>query len=207
MVTGFVRMRQEVGGIPMTMHNGKLWKTLDKYLSQNGGSNFALLTIDEQGGQRNDKDLLLQAMMLSVSMAQKHKFGRIIFVELSTNEMKIMGGKLAKAVNVDYSIFFKKTLNAFADLTDGESELHAYLQQIGVKELVIMGQQGGQCVKLTAIGGQEGNPMNPGPSIKGAVGYGYRVWTSPAIVQSNNKDKTDLKWMSDNEGIVAYSML
>jgi Isochorismatase family len=190
----------------MTTRNGNLWKTLGNYLSETSGSNFALLVIDEQGGQRAQTDLLLHSMMLSVSLAQKYGFGRIIFVELSTNQVKITGGKLAKAINVDYTIFYKKTFNAFAEVTNGESDLHGYLQKIGVKEVVIMGQQGGQCVKLTAIGGPEGNPQNPGPFVKGAVGYGYRVWTTPAIVQSNDKG-VDLKWMNDNSDIIAYSML
>jgi hypothetical protein len=196
------------GDIPVTMYSTRLWKTLGKYLDDNrNGPTFALLPIDEQGGQRAHKDVKLHTMMASVSMAQKYKFGRIIFVELSTDEIKIEGGKLAKAANVDYTIFFKKTFNAFAEVTDGVSDLHAYLQKIGVKELVIMGQQGGQCVKLTAIGGPEGSPKNPGPSIKGATGYGYRVWTSPRIVQTNLENMADLKWMSDDKGVLAFSML
>lgn len=84
----------------------------------------------------------------------------------------------------------------------GQSLLDASLRSAGVNELIIRGQMGDQCVRLTAIGGQERPHVVGDPVIDGATGFGYQVWTCPQIINSGSKDW--LGWY-DDFGVKCYT--
>jgi nicotinamidase-related amidase len=59
------------------------------------------------------------------------------------------------------------------------------VKKSGVNRIVMMGHAGGQCVKLSAVGGRWKPSDEPTP---GATGNGYRVYTCQAIISGDVKD-------------------
>ena len=77
------------------------------------------------------------------------------------------------------------------------------LRQSGVNELIVMGTNGTQCVRLTVMGGSE-QRNGGGPLYDGAVGFGYQVWTCPQIINTNGKAWLD--WFSE-KGVKCYTQV
>ncbi|ADV84984.1 isochorismatase hydrolase [Terriglobus saanensis SP1PR4] len=78
-------------------------------------------------------------------------------------------------------VITKRGLNAFHN-----TNLLAQLQHAHVDTIVLMGFASNQCVKLTAVGGHEGSPTNPGPFNDGATGLMLTVMTCQNILRGGS---------------------
>ena len=196
----------------MTKYLGGLKNGIETYLTGKTTRKFGILVIDEQGGGDVDpKRTVPQLQILSMAFQLDMQ---VVIVEINpamdiakrTPTRSALTAKLPD----NAIILMKKSFNAFAGddygvlrayTNKGNSGLDGFLRQSGVNELIIMGTNGEQCVKLTAIGGSE-QRLGGGPLYDGAIGFGYQVWTCPQIINTNDKDW--LTWF-DLKGVKCYT--
>jgi hypothetical protein len=196
----------------MTVYHGALLTALDQYRASWSSRKFGLLIVDEQGDNRAEGDLV-NAMLETISYAVGHGF-KVVRVEINPGmkpETSLPTRAAFRAILRESSVIYKKGFNAFG-VIDGtgvgkaepksfsSSELDGILRNAGVSELVVLGRMAGQCVKHTVIGGKEGYG-GTGPDMRGAVGYGYQVWTSPKIMEG------DASAWTGQMGIKSYALV
>jgi len=188
----------------MTKYSGGLLNAIDHYLDGKSNRKFGLLIIDEQAEESKISELTVN-MVKCIGFAKTRDF-KVVMVEINppmTAEKRTPTRRsLAMHLPKDTDVFFKRGFNAFGviDSTgDGKaitfdgthfpdlSLLDGTLRGAGVNELIVMGRQGSQCVKRTVIGGVE-TSKGVGPNLRGALDYGYQVWTSPKIVYPMDED-------------------
>jgi nicotinamidase-related amidase len=194
----------------MTEYNGTLLPAITTYRQSWPGRKFGLLVIDEQGNDRQAGELV-NAMLETIAYADGAGF-KIVEVEINpamSMDRRQPTRAAFRAIIRNATVFFKKGFNAFGVIdasgsgkqvtrTDS-SLLDAELRNAGVTELIVLGRMAGQCVRNTVIGGPEGTRQHPGPSLLGAVDFGYQVWTSPKILEGDGSAWTGGK------GIKCYS--
>jgi nicotinamidase-related amidase len=219
----------------MTLYTGNLFSALAAYRTSWPSRGFGMLVIDEQGEDRAPGHLR-NAMLQAISFAAQANF-TIVQVEINPPMDPNKGPRtredfrahMPKAVR-----FLKKGYNAFgvvdasgvgkeiaSGLTPSAyadiSLLDGILRNAGVGELLVIGQKGSMCVRRTVVGGQEGSLQMgtdgimrlSGPDMKGALDYGYQVWTSPKLLEWSDDAELrtkEQKWLEAN-GIKAYSDL
>jgi len=80
------------------------------------------------------------------------------------------------------------------------------VQDVGADTIVLMGQAAGACIRHTAMGAKpilskDGTLLpKKGDFVKGAVGHGFKVWTSTLLiwpsVKFDDKDHANVSWYS-----------
>jgi hypothetical protein len=195
----------------MTVYNDALLTAIDAYLLGKTSRKFALLVIDEQGADRAAGELRT-AMLATISFAALRGF-KTITIEINpgmTAQSSTPTRASFRAIMQNPTIFYKNGFNAFGPIDGtglskfgkksyGTSLLDAELRGAGINELIVLGRVAGQCVKNTVMGGRE--VPNRGPVLRGALQYGYQVWTSPKIIDGDATSWTGTK------GIKCYSLL
>jgi hypothetical protein len=193
----------------MTLYHGRLLDGIEAYLTASSNTKFALLIIDEQGENRAAGELLA-AMLRTISYAVARSF-KIVLVEINRSMLPNDRQPTRAAFMAHlppHTTLYKKGWNAFA-VQDGSGEakpetgiysssfLDGDLRTSGVNELLVLGRTGTQCVRLTVTGGRE-KRQDTAPEYKGALGYGYQVWTSQKIVEG------DIGGWSGTKGVKCY---
>jgi hypothetical protein len=193
------------------------------YLTGKTTRRFGVLVIDEQ--VEKEPDLELTDKMLDVITFGKAIGAFFVLVEINpgllNSTRKPTRLPLRAAMPADHQVFYKVGFNAFGvvDTTrkgkaipasggaagpptayPNLSWLDALLRNAGVNELIVMGRQGGQCVKRTVVGGIE-TSNGVGPDLPGALHFGYQVWTTPDIVVARG---TDYDWYA-TRGVKCYA--
>jgi hypothetical protein len=196
----------------MTLYHGNLLTAINTYRADSTTRKFALLVIDEQGADRPE-GALVTAMLETISFCNASDF-LIVTIEINppmTAPARQLTRAAFRAHMTNPVVFYKKGFNAFG-VIDGtgssqyaatsysSSLLDAVLRNAGVNELVVLGRMAGQCVRLTVTGGAESS-SGTGPDIRGALGYGYQVWTSQKIIDGDASG-----WLG-TRGIKSYSQV
>jgi nicotinamidase-related amidase len=183
----------------MSLYQGSLIGSMTEYLRGHSNRRFGLLIIDEQA--EGDADATLAINMIRVIAWVQAYGGQVVLVEINpamtAAARRPTRQELYAMLPDDTPVFFKRGFNAFGVIDDSGrgkavssapptgyadiSLLDGVLRSAGVNELIVMGRQGSQCVKRTVIGGIE-TSSGVGPELKGALDYGYQVWTTPDIV-------------------------
>ena len=167
---------------------------------------FALLVVDKlsrpavgtsQGpATEKGKQFLLKAQA-EVHSACKGKNAITIEVEFGPQSVpKFHGG--TEVFQVRKGIF---TSNAFEAVdTETQDTLRKFLNQAGIKHLVIMGYYANACV-LDTTGASLFNKL--GAASPGALQLGFTVATCAEVIHADELTKTDLdqKWIYDMEGL------
>jgi nicotinamidase-related amidase len=188
----------------MTLYTGALLRAIDAYRVGTTTRKFGLLVIDEQGEDRTAGQMAT-AMLTTISFAANRGF-TIVNVEINPGmrqDTRLPTRAAFRAAMHQDVVLFKKGSNAFGvvDATGegkdvmtsySSSALDGYLRNHGVNELIVLGRRGEMCVRYTVTGGAEGSG-NSGPSIRGALDYGYQVWTSPKIIEGDASVWTGLR--------------
>lgn len=193
----------------MTRYDGGLLRAVEIYLAGKSNRKFGVLVIDEHT-RKTEVTERAQQQRRAILFARERGF-KIILVELNpamTMEKRHpTNATLTGALPHDTEVFFKTGFNAFGRVdhtgracagNKGRSLLDASLRNAGVNELIIMGQMGNMCVRLTSVGGRE---RPTGPPIEGATDFGYQVWTCPQLINTNGE--AWLGWF-DTRGVKCY---
>ncbi|WP_282605500.1 isochorismatase family protein [Pelagibius sp. Alg239-R121] len=196
----------------MTRYDGGLLHAIEIYLEGKSNRKFGVLVIDEHSKKAEVTARALEQRRALI-FARERGF-KIILVELNPamtwEKRHATNATLTDAVPPGTEVFFKVGFNAFGKVDDtgharsgnvGRSHLDATLRKAGVNELLVMGQMGNMCVRLTSVGGRE---RPTGPPIEGAVDFGYQVWICPQIINTDGKDWLD--WF-DDRGVKCYTAL
>ncbi|MEO0559746.1 MAG: isochorismatase family protein [Bacteroidota bacterium] len=160
------------------IHHQTLRQAITQYEQE--GHQIAVVVIDEQGAAAQP-----QTPQQAQVLAHVAPLGLpVYFVELNPNPGA--GANLPTRAPLAAAapgavVITKPHINAFA--SNVNPNFHTTLQGQGIRMLVMMGYSSQQCVKVSAVGGYDGPPHNPGIMRAGATGLGYTVLTSQLVLR------------------------